>query len=265
MGEEGRFVSFSVRTTSFRVYEPKNAPPPLVGFIPQSCPGVARPCVGQNIAPYPPQRNGTENQQSRPKPQCQIRGVLFPCKAGPSKPWGWRPPSATTSRAPPGRPAATTSGQRPYSVPLSRGVGGLGSKQRQDHLGGANARVPPISGIPNHRCGVAEWKGWGCVPWLAPPHRLRRRYEYYIFLDDDVFLVTPQRFEAMLMKWRPAVGIPGWAVHYPQPWGRAGPDGPGSAAGRAVVLRARMPLDTPWLLSFVCHFRLFVNSNPFFF
>eukprot|EP00667_Euglena_gracilis_P003445 EG_transcript_3455 len=49
--------------------------------------------------------------------------------------------------------------------------------------------------------------------------QLRRRYEYYIFLDDDVFLVTPQRFEAMLMKWRPAVGIPGWAVHYPQPWG----------------------------------------------
>uniref|UniRef100_A0A7S1IIN1 Glycosyl transferase 64 domain-containing protein n=1 Tax=Eutreptiella gymnastica TaxID=73025 RepID=A0A7S1IIN1_9EUGL len=45
--------------------------------------------------------------------------------------------------------------------------------------------------------------------------RLPRRYEYYIFMDDDVHLTTPKGFEAMLLKYRPAIAAPGSAVHFP--------------------------------------------------
>jgi len=49
--------------------------------------------------------------------------------------------------------------------------------------------------------------------------RLPRRYDYYVFLDDDIFINTMREYERMLLKWRPAIGVPGWAIHYPQPWG----------------------------------------------
>uniref|UniRef100_A0A7S4GEM1 Uncharacterized protein n=1 Tax=Eutreptiella gymnastica TaxID=73025 RepID=A0A7S4GEM1_9EUGL len=45
--------------------------------------------------------------------------------------------------------------------------------------------------------------------------RLPRRYDYYIFLDDDVTLTSVRDFEAKCLKWRPAVAVPGAGIHLP--------------------------------------------------
>jgi len=68
----------------------------------------------------------------------------------------------------------------------------------------------------DHRPGTTWTSGRNRLWHLAV--QLPHRYEYYIFLDDDVYLITGKLFEGMLLKWRPAVGVPGWAGHYPQPW-----------------------------------------------
>eukprot|EP00668_Euglena_longa_P015653 GGOE01019776.1.p1 GENE.GGOE01019776.1~~GGOE01019776.1.p1 ORF type:complete len:766 (+),score=216.23 GGOE01019776.1:53-2350(+) len=48
--------------------------------------------------------------------------------------------------------------------------------------------------------------------------RLPRKYEYYIFMDDDAYTTSYQSFEDLLLKWRPAVGVPGGAIHLPEGW-----------------------------------------------
>ena len=65
-----------------------------------------------------------------------------------------------------------------------------------------------------------------CVPCRAPfharpaaacpTHRLPRKYEYYIFVDDDVYITAPRLFQQLCLKWRPAVAVPGAAIHFPQ-------------------------------------------------
>ena len=45
--------------------------------------------------------------------------------------------------------------------------------------------------------------------------QLPRRYEYYIFLDDDVTLTSTRQFEEKCLKWRPAVAVLGGGIHLP--------------------------------------------------
>lgn len=75
-----------------------------------------------------------------------------------------------------------------------------------------------------------SWTGVGVPPDLfffikpsthpSTHRRLPRKYEYYIFMDDDAYTTSYQAFEDLLLKWRPAVGVPGGAVHLPPGWTR---------------------------------------------
>ena len=44
---------------------------------------------------------------------------------------------------------------------------------------------------------------------------LPRRYEYYIFLDDDVTVTSARKFEEKCLKWRPAIAVAGAGIHLP--------------------------------------------------
>jgi hypothetical protein len=68
---------------------------------------------------------------------------------------------------------------------------------------------------------TSSWTAGRNRLWQAAA-KLQKRYTYYIFLDDDVQVSAPEEFERLLLKWRPAVGVPGNAAHLPTPWGPPG-------------------------------------------
>eukprot|EP00668_Euglena_longa_P033035 GGOE01042537.1.p1 GENE.GGOE01042537.1~~GGOE01042537.1.p1 ORF type:complete len:754 (+),score=168.46 GGOE01042537.1:56-2317(+) len=45
--------------------------------------------------------------------------------------------------------------------------------------------------------------------------RLKHKYEYYIFMDHDITLSSNAVFESLLLRWRPAIGVPAGAMQLP--------------------------------------------------
>eukprot|EP00668_Euglena_longa_P030297 GGOE01037753.1.p1 GENE.GGOE01037753.1~~GGOE01037753.1.p1 ORF type:complete len:755 (+),score=188.66 GGOE01037753.1:78-2342(+) len=61
------------------------------------------------------------------------------------------------------------------------------------------------------------WTSGRNVLWQLAVKR-PRRYEYYVFLDDDVSISGTADFERLLLKWRPAIGVPAGAAQVPDPF-----------------------------------------------